>query len=61
MSNQLWTEFKNIEEERTQLKDVWNSLKKNKGDKAEIKRIGQMLTKLTFNQAHILINLEWEE
>lgn len=54
----LKQKYDKIEIKRKILKEKWLSLKKNHGDKEEIKNIGVELTKLTFNQAHILIELE---
>ena len=59
MSNQILIKrYNDIEAERIKLKEQWCQLKETHGDKDEIKYIGQKLTELTFNQAHILIDLE---
>ena len=60
MTRQLLLErYNNIEVERKKLKENWVFLKENRGDKDEIRRIGTQLTKLTLNQAHIIIGLTW--
>lgn len=60
MTKQLLLEkYNNIEVERKKLKETWVFLKENKGDKNEIRRIGTELTRLTLNQAHIIIGLMW--
>lgn len=62
MTNQvLIKRYNDIEAERIKLKERWINLQENKGSKDEIKQIGQKLTELTFNQAHILIDLERKE
>lgn len=59
MTKQLLLErYQTIEQERKLLKEAWCKLKDNKGDKKEIENIGRKLTELTYNQAHILIDLE---
>lgn len=61
MSEQLLVEkYKFIENQRRELKETWKKLKKDKGDKREIERIGRELTKLTLNQCHIIIDLQWK-
>jgi len=60
MARQQLTEiYERIERQRKSLKEEWCFLKKTRGDKKEIKEIGQQLSKLTLNQIHILIDLEW--
>jgi len=60
MARQQLTEmYSRIEKQRKELKERWTFLKKTHGDKKEIKKLGHQLTKLTLNQAHILIDLEW--
>lgn len=60
MARQQFIEkYERIEKQRSKLKERWTYLKKTHGDKKEIKELGQQLTKLTLNQAHILIDLEW--
>lgn len=58
MSNKLTDKYNIIEQKRIKLKERWILLKNNRGDKEEIKRLGTELTKLTFNQVHMLIALE---
>jgi len=57
----LLNRFRQIEDERIQLKQSWLSLKEAKGESDIIRTIGRRLTFLTFNQARILIDLPWEE
>jgi len=60
MAKQQMTElYKNIERKRRELKARWVFLRENHGDPNEIKALGHQLTKLTLNQVHILIDLEW--
>lgn len=60
MARQQLTEtYRRIEKKRKELKERWIFLKENHGDKTEIENLGHELTKLTFNQIHLLINLEW--
>jgi len=56
---QLIRLYKTIEEERKFLKEKWCFLKEAHGDPKEIRLLGQRLSKLTLNQIHILIDLEW--
>jgi len=56
---QLIEIYERIEKQRKSLKEEWCFLKKTHGDKIEIKKLGQQLSKLTLNQIHILIDLEW--
>lgn len=60
MARQQLTEiYKSLEKKRKELKNRWVFLRKTHGDKEEIKKLGYQLTKLTLNQVHILIDLEW--
>lgn len=58
---QLINIYKQIEKERKELKEQWVLLKKTHADPNEIRTLGKRLTKLTLNQVHILIDLEWFE
>ena len=60
MARQQLTEvYQIIERKRKELKERWVFLRENHGDKTEIEKIGHELTRLTFNQVHLLIDLEW--
>jgi len=58
---QLINLYKQMERERKELKEQWILLKKTHANQTEIRTLGQRLTKLTLNQVHILIDLEWFE
>ena len=58
MVNEQASRYNQIEQERLRLKEKYVWLKDNHGDKDEIKKIGTELTRLTLNQAHIIIDLE---
>lgn len=60
MAKQQMSElYQIIEKKRKELKKRWVFLRENHGDKIEIENLGHELTKLTFNQCHLLIDLEW--
>lgn len=56
--HQLLAEYNALEVERQKIKHAWCDLKNKKADNEQIKILGKKLTELTFNQAHIIIDMQ---